>query len=54
MPQTPAERQADRRARMALLGMTEVRGIFLPPALHASLKEHASKLLRTYKPKVKE
>jgi hypothetical protein len=51
MPQTPAERQAGRRARMLLLGMTEVRGVFLPPELHAALKEHAAKLLNAYKPK---
>jgi hypothetical protein len=49
-----AERQEALRARRALLGVTEVRGIYLPPALHASLKEHAAKLLRAYKPKEKE
>jgi hypothetical protein len=51
MPQTPAERQDARRARMAMLGMREVRGIFLPEALHAELKAHAAKLLNAYKPK---
>jgi hypothetical protein len=54
MPQTPAERQADRRARMLLLGMTEVRGIFLPFELHAALKAHAKKLIKSHKPKEKE
>jgi rubrerythrin len=39
---------------MLLLGMTEVRGVFLPPELHAALKEHAAKLLNAYKPKEKE
>jgi hypothetical protein len=43
-----AERQEALRARRALLGVTEVRGIYLPPALHASLKEHAAKLLDTH------
>jgi hypothetical protein len=54
MPQTPAERQELRRKRLLILeGRTEVRGIYLPPGLHASLKEHAAKLLRAYKPKEK-
>lgn len=52
---TDAERQELRRKRLLILeGRTEVRGIYLPPALHASLKEHAAKLLRAYKPKEKE
>jgi hypothetical protein len=54
MPKTSKEKQEDFRARQAMLGLKEVRGIFLPEALHASLKEHAAKLLRAYKPKEKE
>jgi hypothetical protein len=54
MPQTPAERQEARRKRLLIgEGRTEVRGIYLPPALHAALKEHAAKLLNAYKPKEK-
>jgi hypothetical protein len=45
MPQTNKEKQADYRARMALLGMREVRGVYLPPELHAELKRLALKLL---------
>jgi acetyl/propionyl-CoA carboxylase alpha subunit len=48
MAQTNKERQEALRARRAMLGMTEVRGIYLPPDLHASLKEHAAKLLDTH------
>jgi hypothetical protein len=48
MPQTDAERQDARRRRIEMLGLREVRGIYLPPALHASLKEHAAKLLETH------
>lgn len=44
MPQTTKERQEALRARRAMLGMTEVRGIYLPPELHAALKAHAKKL----------
>lgn len=44
--QTPAERQEALRARRAMLGMTEVRGIYLPPELHAELKAYAKKLER--------
>jgi hypothetical protein len=51
--QSSREKQQDFRARQAMLGLKEVRGIYLPPALHASLKEHAAKLLRAYKPKEK-
>lgn len=32
-----------------MLGMTEVRGIYLPPALHARLKAEAAKLLKSPK-----
>jgi hypothetical protein len=42
--QTNKEKQEAFRARNAMLGMTEVRGIYLPPALHAKLKELAKKL----------
>lgn len=40
------EKQEAFRARNALLGMTEVRGIYLPPALHATLKAEAKRLLK--------
>ena len=53
-PQSNREKQQDYRARQAMLGHKEVRGIYLPPDLHASLKEHAQKLLNAYKPKEKE
>jgi hypothetical protein len=36
--QTTRERQEALRARRAMLGQTEVRGIYLPPELHADLK----------------
>ena len=39
--QTSQERQEALRARRAMLGMTEVRGIYLPPELHADLKSLA-------------
>jgi hypothetical protein len=42
--QTTKERQEALRARRAMLGMTEVRGIYLPPEMHAELKAHAAKL----------
>lgn len=45
MPQTSKEKQEAFRARQAMLGHTEVRGVFLPPALHAAIKEEARKLL---------
>lgn len=44
--QTTTERQAAYRARKAAANLVEVRGIFLPQALHAALKEHARKLLK--------
>jgi hypothetical protein len=46
MAQSNAERQAGLRERMAMLGMREVRGLYLPPLLHAALKAHAKKLLK--------
>jgi hypothetical protein len=42
--QTTAQRQADLRARRAMLGLTEVRGIYLPKELHAELRRLAAKL----------
>lgn len=44
-PKSVSERQQDLRAKRAMLGMTEVRGIYLPPELHKALKDHARKLL---------
>lgn len=43
--QTVAQRQADLRARRAMLGLSEVRGIYLPKELHKELRELARKLL---------
>lgn len=45
MAQSSKEKQEAFRARQAMLGHTEVRGIYLPPELHAELKEEARKLL---------
>jgi hypothetical protein len=46
MPQSNQERQEALRARRAMLGMTEVRGIYLHPDQHAELKAYARKLLK--------
>ena len=43
-----AERQADHRARMALMGYSEVRGIYLPPPLHKMLRDRARRLLAAF------
>lgn len=48
--QTTKERQEAMRARRAMLGMTEVRGIYAPPSMHAAIKELARKLVGKYKP----
>jgi hypothetical protein len=45
MAQSSREKQEAFRARKAMLGLTEVRGIYLPPELHAALKAEALKLL---------
>lgn len=49
MPQTNKERQEALRARRLLLGMTEVRGVYLPPELHAELKAQAKRILKLRK-----
>lgn len=49
MPLTSREKQEAFRARNAMLGLTEVRGIFLPPDKHAELKALATKLLKRNK-----
>lgn len=51
MPLSSKEKQEAFRARNAMLGLTEVRGIYLPPDLHAELKKMAQKLAA--KPKEK-
>ena len=43
-----AERQSDHRARMALMGYSEVRGIYLPPPLHKMLRDRARRLLAAF------
>jgi hypothetical protein len=49
MAQTTAERQNAFRARRAIMdGTSEVRGVFLPPVLHAALKAAAKKMLAAY------
>lgn len=45
MTASSREKQQDYRARMALLGLSEVRGIYLPKELHQALKDYAAKLL---------
>jgi hypothetical protein len=42
--QSTRERQEALRARRAMLGYTEVRGIYMPPELHADLKALARDL----------
>lgn len=54
MPQTSKEKQEAFRARQAMLGLREVRGVFLPPELHPALKEYAAKLLEQHKPEEKK
>lgn len=46
MPQSTKERQEALRARRLMLGMTEVRGIYLRPEQHAELKAYAKKLAK--------
>jgi hypothetical protein len=43
-PLSSRERQEALRARRAMLGMTEVRGIYLHPDDHARLKRYAKRL----------
>jgi type II secretory pathway predicted ATPase ExeA len=43
-----AERQSDHRARMILMGYTEVRGIYLPRMLHQALRERARRILAAH------
>lgn len=43
---TTAERQETLRAKRAIEGMAEVRGIYLPLELHPKLKELAAKLTK--------
>jgi hypothetical protein len=42
--QTTAQRQDALRKRRAAIGLTEVRGIYLPKAKHAELRRLAAKL----------
>lgn len=44
-PATGAERIAALRARRAAQGLEEVRGIYAPKPLHATIKAYARKLL---------
>ena len=53
MAQSSKEKQEAFRARQAMLGHTEVRGIYAPPALHAAIKEAARKLVEQQKPEEK-
>jgi hypothetical protein len=45
-PQTTAERQALYRARRTVQGLTEVRGIYLKPSQHATLRALARTLIK--------
>lgn len=45
-----SERQARFRAKRADAGLTEVRGIFLPPDLHAAIKSAAEGMIADAKP----
>lgn len=47
---TTTERVAALRQRRASEGLTEVRGIFLPPDLHPVLKARAAKLVKASAP----
>jgi hypothetical protein len=53
-PLSVAERQQALRAKREMLGLTEVRGIFLPPGKHAELKAMAKKLSAKKPPPAKE
>jgi hypothetical protein len=46
MPMSSKEKQEAFRARNAMRGLTEVRGVYLPPAMHAELKAVAEKMRR--------
>jgi len=41
---TPAQRQADRRARLKAYDLVEVRGLFLPPEFHPALRRYAASI----------
>ena len=49
--QTAAQRRAALVRRRKEAGLTEVRGIFLPPALHPTLKATARRMLAARAPK---
>jgi hypothetical protein len=49
-PLTSKEKQEAYRARQAMLGHKEVRGVFLPPELHAELRQFARALLAKHRP----
>lgn len=46
MALTSKEKQEAFRARQAMLGLKEVRGIFLPDSLHEQIKQIAADLLK--------
>jgi hypothetical protein len=48
MAQTSKEKQEAFRARQAMLGLKEVRGIYLPESLHPALKEYAQQMLEKH------
>ena len=51
--QTVAQRKAAERARKALAGLAEVRGIYAHPDDHAPIKEAAAKISRKRAKKAK-
>lgn len=54
MAMSSKEKQEAYRARQAMLGLKEVRGIFLPEPMHASLKDYAATMLEQHKPEEKK
>jgi hypothetical protein len=46
MPLSSKEKQEAFRARQSMLGLKEVRGIYLPEAMHDKLKQIAAELLK--------
>ena len=47
-PKTVSQRQASLRARRTLQGLSEVRNIYLPPALHGTIKREAQSMFKCY------
>jgi hypothetical protein len=53
-PMTSKEKQDAYRARQAMLGRKEVRGIYAPPEQHAAIRDAAAEIVaKQTEPKVK-